>query len=332
MLADVARAINGAKEEYAQRRAQPPAHGRHASAIGFRRAHERKQQAHRRAVSHRMPCSIAAAPKSASPTQIYQLDRLSVAAILRGLFTAEGSIGSNQPGKAQYVALDVLVERTARAGAAPSSLVRHQINSTDRARPNECPTALRRISRRADASFASRALARVSSAKSASTPPRPRLARLPIFSRPSNARTGSRWPTASQRSNRPARSRSTISPSPTRITSSPTASSCTIARSTCSWMTPRAILPASTWSSSSNEDGELRRATLRGSLPHLDVRRSRSASLMAQFPSKIIAQKILRLPHARPRLCEPRHAAHAHGLAVRFRRRLRLVRRDHRAA
>ncbi len=52
---------------------------------------------------------------------------------------------------------------------------------------------------------------------------------------------------------------------------------------------------------------------------------------MGQMPSKTIAEKNHRLSHARTRLREPRHAAYAHGLTVRFRRRLRLVRGDQRA-
>ncbi len=43
--------------------------------------------------------------------------------------------------------------------------------------------------------------------------------------------------------------------------------------------------------------------------------------LMAQFPSRVIAEKSYDYPHARPGLREPRHVADAHGLAVRLARK-----------
>ena len=45
---------------------------------------------------------------------------------------------------------------------------------------------------------------------------------------------------------------------------------------------------------------------------------SRSRVLMAQFPSQDDRPAVLRLPHARPRLREPRHAAHGAGHPVRL--------------
>ena len=52
--------------------------------------------------------------------------------------------------------------------------------------------------------------------------------------------------------------------------------------------------------------------------------------LMAQFPSKRDRAALLRLPHPRPRLRQPRHGADAARLAVRQRRGPRLRRRRHR--
>ncbi len=73
-----------------------------------------------------------------------------------------------------------------------------------------------------------------------------------------------------------------------------------------------------------------RREALRGSVAHLD---DDARDLRHDGPDAVEddRREESRLSHARPRLRESRHAAHAHGPSLRFGRRLRLVRRNQRA-
>ena len=114
VLADVARAINGAKQEtLSDRRCRrPTAVTRPQSGSGARVSVSNKPIVERFASYAVLNCGIA---EKRFTDEIYQLNRLSVAAILRGLFTAEGSIGSNQAGQGEIALTSSSSELLAQA-------------------------------------------------------------------------------------------------------------------------------------------------------------------------------------------------------------------------
>ena len=167
----------------------------------------------------------------------------------------------------------------------------------------------------------SAARASSSSARSASS----RAARRPSALADSTAksaptRTGSR--TASSPSSPSARRPCTTSPSRRPTTSSPTASSSTTAPSTCSSTTRPATSHRSTSLKFLRRRGPARFDVegYRHAVPALDLILEISVLHGAVPEPDRSRRRSLRLPHARPRLRQPRHAAHGAGHPLRLAR------------
>ena len=129
-------------------------------------------------------CSTRDPSGSAFTPAVFELDRPSLAAVLRGLFTADGTV-ANYGEKSQYVALDSTSLELLAAGPAPPALVRHQVEALresprrhDGGAPARRPAAARAStpSSRCSPSGSAARPASCSSARSAFIPraPRPR--------------------------------------------------------------------------------------------------------------------------------------------------------------
>ena len=276
------------------------------------------------------PSSTRAAHGKRFTDAIFGLDRASLAAVLRGLFTADGTVadyGEQVPVRLASTARSVELLQQVQL---PAARLRHQVEALPRP-PRAGATT--------PCSPTARAVA-----GSTRSQPMHSLRDQPVLSRrASSARSASSGQPEGRRRSRNsiARSATYARPArgPRRDASSPLgdetvydlteprdaplrgpASSSTTAPSTCSSTTRRATSRRSTWSKF--YDARTAASTSRASATpcRLWTIVLEISVLMAQFPSRAIAQKILRLPHAGPRLREPRHAADAQGIPYDSRR------------